>query len=213
MPAPACCRRIEHEPSRHTLERLGSSSVNPIAALPSVPPCDGVAAAGRLGEAPLRFALPRSPQRSLRAGRQCLPPPAAAHSGNEFGNHKLEFPNSPVFREVPENSCRHCRLAMKETPCSGAILQAAAAARQMRFPSGNRFLAGRQARGWGLGRRAPFRPPSPASRPAAALPPQGGRGRLRFASRSPRPPPKFVCWQAVPAPTCCRAFWRRIREP
>ena len=33
-------------------------------------------------------------------------------------------------------------------------------------------------------------------------------GRLRFASRSPRPPPKFV-WQAVPAPACCRGFYRR----
>ena len=32
------------------------------------------------------------------AGRQCRLPLAAAGSFDEFGNHKLEFPNSPVFR-------------------------------------------------------------------------------------------------------------------
>ena len=37
----------------------------------------------------------------LAAGRQCLHPLAAAGPGDEFGNHKLEFPNSANLRAPP----------------------------------------------------------------------------------------------------------------
>ena len=51
-------------------------------------------------------------------------------------------------------------------------LRAAAAARKMRFPLEIASLRLPWSRGWGLGRRAPFRPPAPANRPAATWQPQ-----------------------------------------
>ena len=60
----------------------------------------------RLGEAPLRFALPQTPTEVCPPGSarshllpvggagHCPVPPAAAYPIDEFGNHKFEFPNS-----------------------------------------------------------------------------------------------------------------------
>ena len=43
-------------------------------------------------------------------GRLSLHALAAAGSGDEIGNHRLEFPISPVFRISPKNTRRYCRL-------------------------------------------------------------------------------------------------------
>ena len=49
-------------------------------------------------------------ERQAVPGRQGRLTTAAAGSLDESGNHKFEFPNSPVFRDSPKNSCRRCRL-------------------------------------------------------------------------------------------------------
>ena len=36
-------------------------------------------------------------------------------TAHEIGDHKLESPISPVFRNSPKNSCRHCRLGQAES--------------------------------------------------------------------------------------------------
>ncbi len=58
---------------------------------------------------------PCQPRRKILPGRQCLHPLAAAGAGDEFGSHRLELPNSPVFRDSPENVCRRCRLPVAAT--------------------------------------------------------------------------------------------------
>ena len=50
------------------------------------------------------------------AGRQCRRPVAAAGSGDEFGGHRFKPPNSAVFRDSPENSCRRCRRRLLRNP-------------------------------------------------------------------------------------------------
>ena len=73
--------------------------------------------------------LPRTCQtESGRVGRLSLHPVAAAGQAepapdccrrieHEFGKHRLDFPNSPVFRCFPENICRHCLLGSVGPSC------------------------------------------------------------------------------------------------
>ena len=42
---------------------------------------------------------------------------------HEFGDHKLKSPNSPVFRDSPENTCRRCRPRLGEAPLRFALPQ------------------------------------------------------------------------------------------
>ena len=136
----------------------------------------GIAPPSRRGErGGARRAPPRSPTPAVWRKNIVFAldraPPAAIWPRAARGAKKLRFflPGPPLTfaRRRPQGGLKRQRAARRTN-------RAAAAARIMRFPAGNRFLAGRQACGWGLGRRAPFRSPSPAKRRAAALPPLFG---------------------------------------
>ena len=57
-------------------------------------------------------------------------PLAAAHSIDEFGNHKLEFPNSPNLRPSPQINSRHCRLELTVRQCPAPLAAAHSRNRQ-----------------------------------------------------------------------------------
>ena len=83
-----------------------------------------VAAAGRRGRLPLAAAGRRGRLPPAAAGRQGRRPLAAAGSGDEFGSHRLEFPNSPNPRSSPWIMGRHClhkphRLHCRHLPYQG----------------------------------------------------------------------------------------------
>ena len=55
---------------------------------------------------------------------------------HEFGDHKLKSPNSPVFRDSPENTCRRCRPRLGEAPLRFALPQTPTEVCPPRMPPG-----------------------------------------------------------------------------
>ena len=95
-PTATCCRRVGRADS-HLLPP-GRQGLHPLAA------------AGRQGRQPLAAAGQAGP--APTCCRRSAGPTATCcrRTAHEIGDHKLESPISPVFRNSPKNSCRHCRL-------------------------------------------------------------------------------------------------------
>ena len=178
----------------HKLEFPNSSN-------PQELPADcGAALPPRLGEAPLRFALPQTPTEvcALTAGGQCPHPLAAAGSIDEFGNHKLEFPNSSNPQDSLRIMRRRCRLGRgrlrfaSRSPGAPTEVCALSAGGQCPHP----FAAAGSIDEFGNHKLEFPNSANPQEHPAdyeAALPPRAGGGSASLRA-PPEPPPKFARW-------------------